>query len=192
MEQMLMPDGHTPLYRASTRSYLPRAKVEHTLHEFVKLLIENGARIDVRSNFGDTELHQACRQGDEHIVQIIIDKSADVKSVDRSGNTVLHFAAYGRHCIGLGNSYELSTDFYYRDGDRDAAMQPSLLKVYQVSAKIVVGGGPNIQPGNHRGDSAFKLASSFGYEEITRLLDDNDADFESMSIRLPRWPRDLE
>ncbi|KAK1637829.1 hypothetical protein BDP81DRAFT_460453 [Colletotrichum phormii] len=177
--------GRTPLSWAAHNDRL----------SMVALILQAGGKVNKPDREEFTPLMRASKQGHEAVVKLLIDHGADVNARSKNEgderivqiliDNALHFATNGRNSTGIYRRYDLSLDFYNSNDDCDAAMQPALLNVDQVIAKIVVNGGPDIQPGNHQGHSAVKLASSFGYEEITRLLDDNDANFEPMNTRLP-------
>ncbi|RFU26523.1 hypothetical protein B7463_g9825, partial [Scytalidium lignicola] len=70
--------------------------------EAVKLLLDCGAEVDVRSSQGATPLHKALEGGREEIVQILLNAGADANSPILYGRTPLHFAA------GLGQIHVAS------------------------------------------------------------------------------------
>ena len=79
----------------------------HTLHQpihyaarygneaFLEKLIKHGSRNDVkaRSHTKRQPIHYAARSGNETCIEILLEKGADIKETDATGNTVLHFAA---------------------------------------------------------------------------------------------------
>ncbi|XP_011684661.1 PREDICTED: E3 ubiquitin-protein ligase MIB1-like [Wasmannia auropunctata] len=58
------------------------------------LLSQNGGRalVDLRNNQGQTPLHLATSQGYWPLVELLLHHNADVSSIDKDGNTVLHIA----------------------------------------------------------------------------------------------------
>lgn len=61
-----------------------------------KLLIKSGAKVNYKTNFGETALHKAALRGRDDICALLIKKKAKVNAVDKLGNTPLHKAAsYG-------------------------------------------------------------------------------------------------
>lgn len=58
-----------------------------------KLLLANGAQINIKDDFGRTPLHIASVRYDEEIVKTLINNGADVNVKDKKGMTPLHWAA---------------------------------------------------------------------------------------------------
>lgn len=75
------------------------AKLHTTLHwtaqkgliESTKLLLAAGASVNVRTKFGDTPLHGACRHANLKIVSMLIRAGADVNAADGGGDRPLHW-----------------------------------------------------------------------------------------------------
>ena len=76
-------NGDTALIRACEYGHL----------EVVKLLIENGAELNMQEEGdGDTALILACRRGHLEIAKLLIKKGADIHKQDKRGNTALILA----------------------------------------------------------------------------------------------------
>ncbi|OAQ99952.1 hypothetical protein LLEC1_04023 [Akanthomyces lecanii] len=63
----------------------------------VKLLLENGANVEVKDEDGRTALSYIAEQGHEAIVKILLEKGANVEAKDRNGQTPLSWAAEKGH-----------------------------------------------------------------------------------------------
>ncbi|KAL7790500.1 ankyrin repeat-containing domain protein [Trichoderma afarasin] len=62
--------------------------------EMMKLLLDNGAKIDQQGNDGETPLHVACRKGTIETVRFLVDRGADVNAEGgRFGTPILAAAA---------------------------------------------------------------------------------------------------
>lgn len=59
----------------------------------VKCLLNNGAEIDVATEYGSTPLHLALKRGSFDVAEILLDSGAKVDIKDSQGNTPLHEAA---------------------------------------------------------------------------------------------------
>ncbi len=75
--------GETQLYQSARRGRLTQ----------VRLLLERGADVNIRSNQKQTPLHFAAFEGYLSIAEILIKHGAVISPVDRDGMTPLHFAA---------------------------------------------------------------------------------------------------
>jgi serine/threonine protein kinase/ankyrin repeat protein len=67
--------------------------------EIFKLLIQNGADINIKDNKGRTTLDYAILRNNEEIAKILIEKGADVNAKDNEGGTILRSALYNRRSI---------------------------------------------------------------------------------------------
>jgi ankyrin repeat protein len=63
---------------------------ENGLVDIAALLIEQGAKVDEKDQFGNTALHLALRHPD--VVRLLLDSGADVNARNAMGNTPLHLA----------------------------------------------------------------------------------------------------
>lgn len=68
--------------------------------DFVRDLLDRG--VDVNSEFGGTPLMEAAYYGNLDTLKLLLERGANVKAVDKDGETVLHFAARG-----LGSQVEI-------------------------------------------------------------------------------------
>jgi ankyrin repeat protein len=69
---------------------------KHGYLEVVKLLLEKGAKVDVKNNFGNTALLIASGNGQSDVVKLLLDKGASVDLGNNQGVTPLLMAAqYG-------------------------------------------------------------------------------------------------
>lgn len=60
--------------------------------EMVKLILEKGAKIDIKDGMGRVAIHFAAAQSLEHL-QLILEAGADVEVMDKMGRTAMHWAA---------------------------------------------------------------------------------------------------
>ncbi|XP_076676943.1 uncharacterized protein LOC143373497 [Andrena cerasifolii] len=63
--------------------------------EIVKILLSNGARVDIGTDEGATPLHYAALNGHKNVVEILLNKVANTIVSDKSGSTPLHYAVEG-------------------------------------------------------------------------------------------------
>ncbi|KAH6664496.1 hypothetical protein B0J14DRAFT_523182, partial [Halenospora varia] len=63
----------------------------------VKLLLDQGADVNLKDNYKRTPLHQASVNGHTKVVQLLLDQGADVNSKDSDGKTPLDLASASGH-----------------------------------------------------------------------------------------------
>ncbi|WP_406655755.1 ankyrin repeat domain-containing protein [Methanolobus sp. ZRKC2] len=73
-------------------------EIESEKVKIIKLLIENGADVNVINSEGETPLHLAAGSGSLKIVKLLIENGGDVNALDNKMNTPLHFVVeYGEY-----------------------------------------------------------------------------------------------
>ncbi|MFC1781263.1 ankyrin repeat domain-containing protein [Planctomycetota bacterium] len=65
--------------------------------EQIKLLISQGADINVKINRGQTLLHMASERGDKEIAELLIENGADINAKNNAGGSSLHSAVMSGH-----------------------------------------------------------------------------------------------
>ena len=61
--------------------------------EIVKFLLEKGASIDSKNDYGSTPLHLASMKGHLEIVKLLLGEGANIDAKDENGSTPLHWAS---------------------------------------------------------------------------------------------------
>jgi ankyrin repeat protein len=72
---------------------------ENGLVDIAALLIEQGADVDEKDQFGNTPLHLALRYPD--MVRLLLDSGADVNARNAMGNTPLHLAVTDERVVEM-------------------------------------------------------------------------------------------
>ena len=75
--------GHIPLQVAAQIGSM----------EFVRLLLDKGADINLTNDFGTSALHLSILGGHEEVTRLLLDEGADINLVDSNDNSPLHFFA---------------------------------------------------------------------------------------------------
>jgi hypothetical protein len=78
--------GETPLDNAALNGHI----------EIARLLLQNGAEVNVRNNYGNTPLHYAAENGHVDILHLLVENGANLEAQSNYGERALHYAArYG-------------------------------------------------------------------------------------------------
>ena len=115
--------------------------------DIVEIFLNAGALVDARNNGHENALDLATITGKLEIVQILIERKADVNNQDRNGFTALMWIAYRR-----------------------MRLEPTIRELDLKTAKLLLDAGadPNIR--NNYGQTALDLALKDGNFHIAELL----------------------
>ncbi len=97
-------------------------------------MIDRGADLSSRDNYGGTPLHEACLNGRTDIALALIDLGADVSAKDNYGDTPLHFACNKGHEETALALIARGADIFSKDrlGRTFADVSPDILpRVYE-------------------------------------------------------------
>lgn len=93
MAQLLIAAGADPNRRNKSDNIYPLLYVfRNNKQPFIRLLLDNGARLDLLDNDEKTLLHLAAEESVNHFASSIIEKGANVNALDKDGRTPLHIA----------------------------------------------------------------------------------------------------
>ena len=146
-------------------------QVEDKILEILKILIENGADINVLNEQGKAPIHFAAARNQTRIVRMLIEKSADINLKSKFGDYPLNYAA-GHPC----NS-EIIEMLIANGADVNAkgacGNTPLHDSIYSGSSKVcetLIKNGANFNAKNNEGKTPLKLALEDDYKEIAELL----------------------
>lgn len=63
--------------------------------QIIRLLLANGAIVNLSNGYGNTALHEACRHGHYEIIKLILEAGAHINQINKKGSSPLHFLCYG-------------------------------------------------------------------------------------------------
>lgn len=78
-------EGNTPIHWAAVGGH----------EEIVKILLDAGCDIEIKSHDGFTPLHSVAQEDHENVLQLLLDRGADInaRNLEDSEHTVLHYAS---------------------------------------------------------------------------------------------------
>jgi hypothetical protein len=105
--------GYTPLHYAAWKGRI----------EIARLLLQNGAEVNVRNNDGNTPLHWAAEQDDVDILHLLVENGVDLEAQNNDGWRALHSAAWYGHLPSIQELISrYHVDINARDNDGRTAL----------------------------------------------------------------------
>ena len=163
-------------------SELHRAARGGSLEEILDL-IEQGAKLDVRGQYGQTPLHFAAKDGTVETVRALIDARAPIDARDDNDETPLHMAAYAGRTetaqvlIDAANSAQIVIDA--RDEDGETPLHRAAWFGRSEIARALVSAGANVNEKANNGATPLHLATRAGQTATMEALIDLDADIDA-------------
>lgn len=145
----------------------------------VQQLLEKGANIEAKNQFGETALMHAAKHGHANVVKLLLDKGSNIEAKDKTGGTALMTAAaWGRaNVVKLLLDKGANVDTKNQNGrtalmcavgpDRVSAANQSRADV----VKQLLDKGANIEDKDNEGRTALILANSRGKADVIKLLE---------------------
>ncbi|KAL9117500.1 MAG: hypothetical protein Q9187_005963 [Circinaria calcarea] len=177
-EYYILPHSFTLLHIASWLGILPLAE---------NLLLKNGSINKVKrffylnkiDNRKKTALIWAAEGGHEAIIQLLLEKGADVDAKDENGHTALHEAAFKGNKAVIRLLLEKGADIKVKDKDKWTAMHAAALSGHEAIIQLLLEKGADIDAKDEDGQTVLYQAASSGHEAVIRLLLEKGADIEA-------------
>ncbi|KAI9893551.1 MAG: hypothetical protein M1814_006347 [Vezdaea aestivalis] len=144
--------------------------------EIVKLLLENGADIHAKGNYGETALHEAASRGHEAIIKLLLENGADIHAKSDYGETALHKATSRGHEAIIKLLLENGADIHAKSDYGETALHKATSRGHEAIIKLLLENGADIHAKDDIGETALHWAASGGHEAIIKLLLENGAD----------------
>lgn len=153
-------ERETPLMRAAHYGDL----------DALQTLMQAGAEIEARSNWGQTPLIAAARGGAADVIEALIYAGANVEAVTNVGNTPLMFAAEGGHCDAIKVLLREGANLEARDRNGRTPLMYAAQKGHVDAIKTLANSGVIFDAKDNDGRTALSVAAIGRYAAATELL----------------------
>jgi hypothetical protein len=133
-------------------------------------------RIDRGDSKGNTALQLAVWGGNEAVVQLLVDKGADVKTIDNDGKTVLHLAAEEGNEAVVQLLVDKGADVKTKDDGGKTVLHWAAFRGNKAAVRLLVDLGADVKAIDNNGRTVLHSAAEEGNEAVVQLLVDLGAD----------------
>lgn len=152
-------------------SLMTPEQVEDKILEILKILIENGADINVLDEQDSAPLHRAAARNQTRIVRMLINKGADVNLKGRSGNYPLNYAADHPSTseiieILIANGADVNV----KGARGNTPLHDSIYSGSSDVFETLIKSGAHVNAKNDKGKTPLQLALEDDYKEKAELL----------------------
>ena len=131
--------------------------------DMVELLIDNGAKFDVKDQGGWTAFRHAASRGNRELVEFFVAKGADVSS--------FHMAAYVGDLTRVKRFVEQGTDVNTKDNElKWTPLHWAVFAGYQNVVEFLLAKGANINAKDEFSGTPLHHAAGAGAKELVKLL----------------------
>lgn len=168
LESGAKPECHgmeTPLFVAAQKNY-----------EVAKLLIDHGADVNGRGEYGMTVLMNAAKEGNLDIVKALVENGADINARDESGNTAFMVAASNNRLDIINYLHDQGADIQAADNEGNNALK-SAIQSYRTggAVKLLIELGVDINKINEKGNTPLMISAMCKEPGAIKLLLDQHA-----------------
>ena len=190
LDKVILADNHSNHESILLEAMFLASKIGH--FETVKCLVENGADVNAKDEYGDTALIIASEQGYLEIVKKLVENGADMNERNLYGRTAFISASHNGHFEIVKYLDENGADVEAKDNSNNsyntALIKATLLMNASANGQIemvkyFVQKGADVNAKDQHGWTALTLASGKGHFEIVKYLVENGADVNSKDKR---------
>ncbi|RYP21555.1 hypothetical protein DL765_002191 [Monosporascus sp. GIB2] len=147
-----------------------------------KLLLDKGADIEAKDEYGRTPLLLAALFKYEAVVRLLLDKGADIEAQDQSGLTPLLLAASHGHKTIVELLLDRGANIEAKDESGWTPLFLAILNGHKTVVELLLDRGADIEAKEEYGETPLLMAASDGYKTIVELFLDRGADIEAKDV----------
>lgn len=154
-------EGSTPLHQAAFGNF----------HQCVRLLLKNGAFVDVADYDGSTPLHHGAANNAVESVLLLLEHGASIEAKDNDGYTALHHSAFNNSVEVLHRLLKAGSDLNARDAQEGTtALHLASFGGYHTAVQLLVAAGANIHATDNDGATPLHKAAFQGSLDCLKFL----------------------
>lgn len=181
-------------YAERARSFTDLMVASYFGHRAIaKLLLETGADTEVKDGlYGRTPLSWAANQRNDTLVQLLVEKGADIEAKEEDSQTpLLRAAMYGNEAM-VRLLVEKGADIEARDKDGQTPLLQAVGYENEAMVWLLVEKGANIEAQDDiESQTPLSWAAELGNEAIVRILLEKGADIETKNNEFGQTPLSL-
>jgi ankyrin repeat protein len=150
----------------------PLVAADHKSPALVQLLIQRGADVNARNEYGFAALHFALLE----VSRALLAAGADVDARDKYGETPLHLASGTGHVAGAELLLRAGADVNARNKSGEVPLHRAAFGGDVSTIRLLLSKGADVNACDQIGDSPLSCAATEGHVEALSLLLANGAD----------------
>ena len=144
--------------------------------EMARILIGNGAELNVADKRGETPLHWAAQGGHKEVGRLLIENRADVNVADEYGRTPLHEAIKNDKKEVARLLIESGAEVNMADKDGETPLHKGAIRGHQEVAQFLIENGADVNVADEDGETPLHWAADKAHKKVALLLIENGAD----------------
>ncbi|XP_033732060.1 transient receptor potential cation channel subfamily A member 1-like [Pecten maximus] len=139
-------------------------------NEIVKVLIDNGADVNITIRGGETPLHHAAKEGHLDVVQTLLDRNADLIAQDEKGERSLTLAAQNGHADVVRYLLGCGADMYHKNHFGFDSWYYAMTQHNDIVLRALTEHYNNLRSNNKNVKSPLCIAASLGNCAMIKIL----------------------
>ncbi|XP_060077187.1 uncharacterized protein LOC132556762 [Ylistrum balloti] len=139
-------------------------------NEIVKVLIENGADVNIVIRGGETPLHHAAKEGHLEIVKTLLGRKADLNAQDEKGERSLTLAAQNGHADVVKYLLKCGADMYHKNHFGFDSWYYAMTQHNEIVLRELTEHYTNLRSSNENVKSPLCIAASLGNCSMIKIL----------------------
>mmetsp|Transcript_34178 Transcript_34178/g.51585 ORF Transcript_34178/g.51585 Transcript_34178/m.51585 type:complete len:491 (-) Transcript_34178:94-1566(-) len=143
--------------------------------DMVEELLDRGAAVDAKNNYGWTPLYEASGSGHKDVVEVLLDRGAAVDAKDDDGCTPLHAASHQGHKDVVEVLLDRGAAVDAKDDDGCTPLHAASHQGHKDVVEVLLDRGAAVDAKDDDGWTPLYAASTNGHKKVVEVLLDRGA-----------------